>query len=397
MKLLHVIHSVDPAGGGPIEGLKQLASAMAEMGHSTEVLSLDDPASPWARDFRLPLYSLGRGRDVYGYTRRLVPWLRECASNYDAVVVRGIWQYHSLGCWRALRKSSTPYVVFTHGMLDPWFKRTYPLKHAKKWLYWPWAEYRVLRDAAAVLFTSEEERRLARQSFWLYRSQEVVVNYGTSIPAGNAEAQTAAFLGRYPHLQNKRLMLFLGRLHAKKGCDLLIEAFAKVMGRDPQWHLVMAGPDQVGWQAELVALARERHVDESITWTGMLSGDAKYGALRASEVFVLPSHQENFGIGVAESLACGTPVLISNKVNIWREVQQDGAGLVANDDLEGSCSLLKNWVSLPSERKSLMRELALNCFRRRFEIRKSAKSLVRVLSNVIGRDSRELFELEPSR
>lgn len=397
MKLLHVIHSVNPAGGGPIEGLKQLAVPMAEMGHSTEVLSLDDPNSPWVRNFTLPLYALGPSSGGYGYTRQLVPWLRRNAADYDAVLVRGIWQYHSLGCWRALRKSSTPYAVFTHGMLDPWFKHSYPSKHAKKWLYWPWAEYRVLRDAAAVLFTSEEERRLARQSFWLYRAKEVVVNYGTSIPARTTQLQTAAFFERYPKLRNRRIVLFLGRIHVKKGCDLLIKAFAKICGRDPRWHLVMAGPDQIGWRIQLDALAREHGIDESITWTGMLEGDVKYGALKSAEVFVLPSHQENFGIVVAEALSCGTPVLISNKVNIWREIQEDGAGFVANNDFEGTCTLLESWVKLPSDRKSMMRDLALHCFCRRFEIRKSATSLIRVLNNLIHRESSEALELEPTR
>ncbi len=98
----------------------------------------------------------------------------------------------------------------------------------------------------------------------------------------------------------------------------------KVMAADADWHLVMCGPDQVGWQAELTAMAKRLKVAERVTWAGMVSGDSKWGALRAAEVFVLPSHQENFGIVVAEALACGTPVLISNKVNIWREVQRAG-------------------------------------------------------------------------
>lgn len=395
MKLLHVIHSVKPEGGGPIEGLKQLAGPMAGMGHTTEVLSLDAPDSPSVDGLDLPIYALG-SQGAYGYSPKLVPWLRENGRNYDAVIVRGLWQYHSFACWRALRNSNTPYLVFTHGMLDPWFKRTYPLKHAKKWLYWPWAEYRVLRDAAAVLFTSEEERRLARESFWLYRCREVVVNYGTSMPPENRESQTAAFFEEFPHLRGKRMLLFMGRIHVKKGCDLLIEAFAKVLAQDPQWHLVMSGPDQVGWQADLVSFARERRIESSITWTGMLSGDIKYGALKSAEIFVLPSHQENFGIVVAESLACGTPVLISNKVNIWREVLADGAGLVASDNHDGTCSLLKDWLSLRSEEKSRMREQARDCFRRRFEIHNAAKSLIRILSDVVHSESPLSLQLEHS-
>jgi glycosyltransferase involved in cell wall biosynthesis len=151
--------------------------------------------------------------------------MRQHHKQFDAVIVHGIWQYSSFGVWRALAGTDTPYFVFPHGMLDPWFKRTYPLKHLKKLLYWPWAEYRVLRDAAAVLFTSEEERRLARESFALYRCREVVVNFGTAAPE-NLERAREVFFGTHPQLRNRRFLLFLGRLHVKKGCDLLINIVA---------------------------------------------------------------------------------------------------------------------------------------------------------------------------
>jgi glycosyltransferase involved in cell wall biosynthesis len=376
MKLLHAIRSVDPTIGGPVENLKQFTSAMAGMGHSTEVVTLDSPDAPWISDLKFPVYGLGPGRGLYGYSSRLVPWLREHASSYDAVIVRGIWQYHSFACWRALHRSGTPYFVFPHGMLDPWFKHEYPLKHAKKWLYWPWAEYRVLRDAKAVFFTCEEERLLARRSFCLYTCNEVVVEYGTAAPSGNTQVQKEAFFSLYPELRGKRLALFLGRIHPKKGCDLLIDAFAEVLAKGKEWRLVIAGPDQTGWQAQLATRAREKGIAETMTWTGMISGDVKYGALKAAEVFVLPSHQENFGIVVAEALACGTPVLISNKVNIWREVDRDRAGLVAPDDFEGTCSLLHSWTGLSRTARERMKDRALKCFQNRFEITNSAASII---------------------
>ena len=194
MRILHSISSVNPAGGGPIEGIKQLGRVNLAYGHSVEVISLDAPDAPFLKDFPLPIHPLGPASLSYGFSHRYVPWLRANISNYDFVIVNGIWQYNSFGTWRALRRSSTPYVVFTHGMLDPWFKRTYPLKHLKKWLYWPWGEYRVLRDAAAVLFTCEEERLLARQSFWLYSAQEKVVTYGTTDPGGFEKPNSQFFL-----------------------------------------------------------------------------------------------------------------------------------------------------------------------------------------------------------
>ena len=376
MKLLYTIHSVDAAAGGPIESLKQITPVMAALGHSTDVVSLDAPNAPCTQGLPFQVHAVGPGKGNYGYSPHLVPWLRQHSSEYDAVIVRGIWQYQSLATWRALHHSNTPYVVFPHGMLDPWFKYTFPLKHAKKWMYWPWAEYRVLRDAKAVLFTSEEERVLARKSFWLYRCNEIVINYGTSEPADETATQKESFFARYPDLRDKRLALFLGRIHPKKACDVLIEAFAAVLGKNPEWHLVISGPDQVGWQQKLMALARERKIADSITWTGLIKGDVKYGALKAAEVFVLPSHQENFGIVVAEALACGTPVLTSKKVNIWREVEQDKAGIVASDDFEGTCYLLRTWLALQNEEKQRMKERAVQCFRNRFEIKKSAESIV---------------------
>jgi glycosyltransferase involved in cell wall biosynthesis len=384
VKILHVISSVDPAGGGPIEGIKQLGIMMMGQGHQVEVASIDPPGAPYLAQVPLLVHPLGPAQFKYGFSPRFVPWLRANAARYDAVIVNGIWQYHSLAVWHVLRKSSTPYVLFTHGMLDPWFKKQYPLKHLKKWIYWPWAEYRVLRDARAVLFTCEEERRLARSSFWPYRCNEVVISYGTARPKGDPDKELLEFLDHYPELRGKRLVLFMGRIHQKKGCDLLIEAFAKVLGQDPDWHLVMAGPDQVGWRKGLNSRSVALGIAPRITWTGMLGGPMKWGALRAAEVFVLPSHQENFGIAVAEALAAGLPTLISNKVNIWREIEADGAGIVSQDTFEGTHGLLQSYMDLPAEKQQAMRQAARECFEARFEIKKAAQTLHAVLTSVRG-------------
>jgi glycosyltransferase involved in cell wall biosynthesis len=380
MKILRSTHTVNPALGGPIESIKQSSAALLRRGHEVEIISLDAPNDRWVRDSTVPVHALGPGLGSYGYAPRFSNWIKERHANYDAVIVHGIWQYSSFGVWRALRGTKTPYFVFPHGMLDPWFKRNYPLKHIKKLFYWPLGEYRVLRDAAAVLFTSEEERRLARESFRLYRCNEVVVNYGTAAPS-NPEAAREKFFEAFPHLRGQRFLLFLGRLHEKKGCDLLIEAFARFRNSSgaPN-HLVMAGPC-----SDDSYLRRLRQIPsdagDSITFPGMLTGDVKWGALSAAEAFVLPSHQENFGIAVVEALACGTPVLISNKINIWREIEADGAGLVENDDLSGTINLLKRWLALPASARDAMQQKARECFAGRFEIERATDSLLAVIAN----------------
>lgn len=383
-RILHCISSVNPVGGGPIEGVKQLAAVNQRHGHTVEVISLDDPDSPWVKNFPIKCHAMGPASARYRYSPKLVPWLRQHRSNYDVVIVNGIWEYHSFAAWRALQGTSTPYFVYTHGMLDPWFKRTYPLKHLKKWLYWPWAEYRVLRDATAVMFTCEDERLLARQSFWLYKCNEHVVNYGTSAPTGDAEAQRRVFLEHFPHLVGKRCLLFLGRVHVKKGPDLLLKAFAALLKHLPaeqarDLHIVMAGPADDAYGVEMKALATSLGLAHHITWTGMVSGDLKWGAFHSADAFILPSHQENFGIAVAEALACAVPVLISNQVNIWREVQQAGAGLVDSDDLPGTQRLLDRWVQADPAVWAQMKRDALACFHQRFVIERSAESLIKAM------------------
>jgi len=380
MKILRIISTVNPKAGGPVEGIRQITPLLSRLGHTTEVISLDDPAASWLADFPTPVHALGPGRTGYCFSPRLVPWLRANADRYDVVIVHGLWQHGGFGAWQALHTSETPYFVYTHGMLDPWFNRTYPLKHLKKSLYWPWAERRVLRDARAVLFTSEEERRLARQSFPGYRCREQVMSYGTSSPPGDPPALRRRFFESHPDLEGQRLLLFLSRIHPKKGCDLLLAAFASVADTDPDLHLVMAGPAEPSLQAELERQAQARGIASRVTWTGMLSGDHKWGAFYAADAFVLPSHQENFGIAVAEALACGLPVLISDKINIWREIVEDGVGIVAEDTEAGTTRLLRDWLALTPDAAQQMREQARSCFLARFEIGAAAESLVTTLN-----------------
>ncbi|MBT2323197.1 glycosyltransferase [Variovorax paradoxus] len=379
MRLLHLIPSVDPRGGGVIEGVRRIQGALAAMGHEGDVVSLDSPDASFVADYPGKVIATGPSASSYGYNERLLPWLKAHAGDYDAVIVNGLWQYVGFAAWRALHGSSTPYFVYSHGMLDPWFKHRYPLKHLKKWLYWPWGEYRVLRDASAVLFTCEEERLLARQSFWLYRCREVVGSYGTTVPPQNARTLSETFLSSFPELKGKRLLLFLGRIHEKKGCDLLIEAFARVAAQVPDVQLVMAGPDDEGLTAQLQSRAAGLGIASRISWTGMLSGELKWGAFHACEVFCLPSHQENFGIAVAEALACSRPVLISNKVNIWREIAADRAGFVESDTLEGTVALLQRWLGATPAELEAMRVAALRCFDTRFQMEQVAEKLVHTI------------------
>lgn len=387
MKILHIIPTVDPKGGGPMEGVRQYGIRAEALGHRIEVLTLDAPSEEFLNDFPLTVHAIGPSIGGYKYNARLKQWVTQNATHYDAVIINGLWMYHGFGAWKALRKLPVPYFVFTHGMLDPWFKKNYPFKHLKKWLYWPWAEYRILRDAKRVLFTCEQERLLARESFWLYRVKEAVVNYGAgSPPNADFSGLKDKFLGNYPQLRNKRLLLFLSRVHEKKGVDLLLEAFARVATSNKDLHLVIAGPCEGPYLQILKTLERRLGITDRVTWLGMVRGDAKWGAFAAAEVFVLPSHQENFGIAVAESLACGVPVLVSDQVNIWREITNDDAGFAGPDTIDGTESSLRRWLTLTTTQREKYSENARKCFNSRFTSQAMAESVTSTISEAIKND-----------
>lgn len=383
MKILQVISSLSAEGGGPIEGLIQQGMVMTQYGHDVQTLCLDAPGS--SLDTRLgssAVYQLGPNYLGYGFVFRLEPWLRENGLKFDVIIVHGLWQYHGYSVSKVARELGLTYVVFLHGMLDPWFARRYPLKHLKKWLYWPWAEYRVLRDANLVLFTTAEELLLARQSFWLYRVRERLVGYGIKAPDVQPVQARSAFLVQFPHLKGKRNLLYLSRIHPKKGCDLLIHAFAKVAVADLSLHLIMAGPGEASWVRELKQLADALGLAHRVTFTGMIKDEVKWGAYDVADAFVLPSHQENFGIVVAEALAWGVPVLTTYQVNIWREIQESGAGIIHADSQAGADQLLADWLELSPIEQSTMRVKAKLCFAKNFEIKQVTEHLINALDDV---------------
>ena len=213
--------------------------------------------------------------------------------------------------------------------LDPWFHRKYPLKHLKKMLYWP-VQYPVLRDALAVFFTAESERDLAKTSFRPNKWNSVVVGLGITDPEETQERSRRPDRGVLPQISASfaaaAICCFWPASMPRRVATCSSRHLRRIAASVPDVDLVMAGPDQEGMQAKLQRLAEQAGIAGRVHWPGIIDGDLKWGALRACDAFVLSSHSENFGIAVVESLAVGRPVLISNQVNIWPEIESDGVG-----------------------------------------------------------------------
>ena len=142
----------------------------------------------------------------------------------------------------------------------------------------------------------------------------------------------------------------------------------------------MAGPDHAGMQAQTGEPRGATGHRGRVHWPGMIGGDVKWGALRACDALVLPSHQENFGVSVAEALCAGRPVLLSYQVNIWPEIENDGVGLAGEDTLDGTVRLLQRWFGLPAAEQAAMAARAQPCFAARFSMEKTAAALHQVFT-----------------
>lgn len=364
------------------------------MGVMREIVCLDPPDSNYLKNEKLKIHALGPGATKWHFTRRLDDWLLANLMRFDAVIINGLWQYHSWTTFKILRKlkKRSPelrlpfFLAMPNGMLDPYFQRAKErrLKAIRNWIYWKLIENKVVNSAMGLLFTCETELLLARETFKPYSPQnEFNIGYGIQQPPPRTTEMTNTFLQRCPGLDaGKPYLLFLSRIHSKKGADLLIEAYQHWAERMTVPQLVIAGPGlESSFGEKLQAMAKSAESRSgNIVFTGMLTGDAKWGAFYGCEAFVLPSHQENFGIVVAEALACSKPVLISDQVNIWREI--GGGGLVGRDTLEGVKELLKQWLDMSIDHRETMSENARKVFYDNFESYPPAKKLFRVLNMI---------------
>lgn len=335
MRVLHTLASVDPRAGGVAEAARLLVRGLQAEGVDSVVATLDPPGV--VENYPCRLLALGPGRGKYGYSRRFLDGLRAAARDCDALVVHGIWQFHALAGRLAAEAAAVPLFVMPHGMLDPWDARSHPLKQIKKRLYWRLFERAGAVAARRILFTCDEERRIAQAAFLagIDPGKLAVAGLGIEEPPPPPSALAA---------RDGRHLLFLGRIDPKKALDVVIGGFARLAASHPQLRLTLAGPGDAAYLAGLRQLAERLGVAGRIAWPGMVRGDAKWSLLRQADLFVLPSHQENFGIAVVEALACATPVLISRQVNIWREIVASGGGLACDADVESFAAGLADWL-----------------------------------------------------
>lgn len=336
MNVTHVVPYMHPNAGGPPVVVDRLCRRLAARGHRVRVITTDaltgnDPG--WEREYADSGYQLdvhrAKGGGPFAYSPALAVAVQKAVAESDVVHLHTVWTYPTLRAAWACRKRRVPYLVMPHGMLDPNSVRR---KRVKKWLYAKLVEGPNLRRAAGLTYTHPEEERLARQTVSGLPRGWVVPLAADEPPVDPREELAKDFFNQHPALAGTKIVLFLGRLHPKKGLDLLIPAFADLARQVSEARLVLVGPGDPKYVAGLNDLAASNKLGDRVVFLGSLAGRAKWAAMAAATLFALPSYQENFAITVAEAMSVGTPVLLSSRVNIWSEVESAKAGVISELD-----------------------------------------------------------------
>jgi glycosyltransferase involved in cell wall biosynthesis len=293
--------------------------------------------------------------------------LRDAICAAAGVHIHGIWETHCMMAAHAARAGKRPYVISAHGMLEQWALRN---KRVKKALYAALVEIRAMKGAACLRALSADEVDDYRR---LGLTNPIALVPGAIDPM---RSNPDLLFTAYPHLKDKRIVLFLGRLHPKKGLHLLVRAWGCAV-RSEDLHLVIAGPDSEGTQARLQLLADELKLRSSITFTGMLSGEQKWSALAAASLFVLPSYSEGFSVAVLEALATGIPVVVTTSCHI-PEVAVQGAGWVVKPALGPLRKALEEFLSLSRHEAAAMGKNGVELILTRFHSAVVGKQMAQV-------------------
>ena len=337
IRILHVIASLAERTGGPAKAAREMARAVARRGHSVSIYTTDRDAEP--REGLVPGLAFDDGGVqvrvfAQGAPRALATsWplaaaLDRAVAEADVVHIHSLFLFHVWAAARACRRHARPYLLRPHGTLDPFLRQRRRMEKRVLGLLF---QDRVIREAGALHWTAAEEGVLAAPA--VFGTRGVVVPNGLDLAAYAKLPAPGGLRRRLPETADRRIVLFLSRLNFKKGLDLLIPAFGRVAAARRDLHLVVAGPDD-GMGDAARGWASAQGIADRVSFPGLLSGDAKLEAFRDAACFVLPSYSENFGIAVIEAMACGLPVLISDRVNIWREIAAAEAGRVAPPDVD---------------------------------------------------------------
>ncbi|GAA0761626.1 glycosyltransferase involved in cell wall biosynthesis [Erythromicrobium ramosum] len=326
--VLHVVPYLGEAAGGPPVVVQRLVEGARAAGWQADIVTSCDLLSGGEKQALLESGATVMPSQLSALVGQEAQRLKEAVHDADLLHCHTLWSPLVSRSAALARNSGIPYILAPHGMLDPY---SFSQRRLKKRLYLESVERRTINAAARIMFTTYEEKLLAENTFGLI-SNAVVVPLGADRLPNNRQVLRDRFFDKHRDLRGRPLLLFMGRLHPKKRPEILPDVISAIQSDFPEATLIFAGTGEESFVEQIKQRAHRLSLGDKVRFLGHLSGEAKFSALAAADLFLLPSRQENFGIAVAEALQAGVPVILTKSVNIWREIENAEAGIAVTDD-----------------------------------------------------------------
>ncbi|MFN6519070.1 MAG: glycosyltransferase [Nostoc sp. CreGUA01] len=382
-EVCHVVASVNEYVGGVGCTVISLAEILFAQGIPSHIFTLDDqylgkqkiPTSVQFHSY--PAHFLAR--KVRGFHPQASQALLELASKeVNLIHNHGLWMFPNLYARQAALKNHLPLVISPHGMLESWSLKRSVFKKQLAWLLY---EQKNLKSATVFHATSAQEASSIRSLG--FKQPIALIPIGIDINEFNEKAEKELLTKLFPELGDKKWLLFLSRLHPKKGIDNLLYVWQKIQAKFPDWHLIIAGPDLIGYQANLEQLVEQLNLGQRVTFTGMLSGQYKASAFSNADLFVLPTHSENFGIAIAESLAYSLPA-ITTKSTPWQDLETYSCGWWIEDNQQALMDILLDAMQLPESKRREMGLKGRNLIESKYSWNAIATDMASVYHWILG-------------
>ena len=380
IKILRIISTLNPESGGPQASIIKSSNSLVDGGFEVDVLVSDKKNYINNKKNKFNIIKLGIENRSYNFSFKIIDWIKKNKKKYDFFIIEGIWEFNSLLARLYIKKN---YFIITHGQLDPYFAENI-FKRLKKQVYWALFEKKNLINSNGILVSGSNEIKMIKNTFVNTKGIKVHnVGYSYNLNIINDEKKNykKIFDNKFPKLKKMKFILFLGRIHHKKGCDILLDAILRVKDLNNYKFLIVGFSNRLNKYENYILkkINSNKRLYTSVFTSKFVSNDLKVACLKMCEATILPSRGENFGVSVTETLSVGKIPLITNKVGIFNEIKKYNSGIICNDNHLSVAIMIKKFINFKKKTLMKYKKNSKRCFKDIFDINVENNKLIKII------------------
>lgn len=378
-KILRIITTLNTTIGGTARIAIDQSNELAKRGYDIDVLTLDKKKTYQNEKYFFKLINLNTNKKKNIFSITFLIWILKNWQKYNIFLIDGIWEFSTIVARLILKNK---YYIFLHGQIDPYFSSEF-FKKIKKIFYWNLIEKKNLINSRSVILSGKAESKMFKNTFVNTKDiQTKTINYGiTKFSFFNLRKIKSKINNKYKNILNKKYILFIGRIHPKKGCDLMLEALEKIKIPN-NYYIIIAGFlfDNNKYENEILNIIKKSKYSKKIICLPFLERTNKFAFIKFSECTILPSRGENFGITVVESLMMGKIPILTNKVGVFKTLEKSNSGIICKCNSTSISEALNYFFQISNTQKKKIEKNTINCFDKYFSTSRTINDLEKIIN-----------------